>query len=261
MSSYREAMGEARRAWEEAVAAARRSAEAAMALLAAPERLARQEQALQEVEQALKGLRERVEGLEGAIREAAEALAAREEGERALWGEVERAQERIAALQEEVRALGQLLEGASGRLEELETAFRGHLEMEREFLRQLVEDGGGLMGVAMAARGQAASPGLEEGEGPGGEGDAEEEAVGRQPAAEGEELPPVAAASSWPTPLEETAGGHQEMTEGEPALAGAVAARSLDPEADARELKQRLERRRRMLRGGGRRLWRFLLRG
>jgi len=245
-SAYREAMGEMQRAWEEAVAAARRSAEAVRALIAAPERLARQEEALREVADALAGLRERVDVLEEVMQEATEALAARERGEQALRGEMGQLQEEVAALREEVRELGRLLEGASGRLEEVEAAFRGHLEMEREFLRQLAEEGAGLVGVAMAARGQEeASPE---------ETTAEEEAL---PAVEVEEgAPGVAFVDSAVPP------GHAPPVAGDGRRDGEQVQEegALEPEADARELKRWLEERRRMLSGERRGLWRFLSR-
>lgn len=262
MTAYREAMGEARRAWEEAVAAARRSAEAALALLSAPERLARQEEALREAAEALGGLRERVEALEEAMREAAGALVAREEGEQALRGEVGQAREGVAALREEMRELRRLLEGASVRLEEVEAAFRGHLEMEREFLRQLAEGGAGLVGVAMAARGQAEAPADAKGE-------AAVEVAERRyhegeegpPTVEGEEglaegtpamAPADGAAGSWHAPPVAAEGWRDEGEQGDQEEGGG------EPEADARELKRRLEERRRALAGERRGLRRFL---
>jgi hypothetical protein len=264
MTAYREAMGEARRAWEEAVAAARRSAEAALALLSAPERLARQEEALREAAEALGGLRERVEALEEAMREAAGALLAREEGERALRGEVERARGEVSALREGVQALGRLLEGAGARLEELEAAFRGHLEMEREFLRQLAEGGAGLVGVAMAARGQAEAPADAKGEAAVEvaerryhEGEEEE----GPPTVEGEEglaegtpamAPADGAAGSWHASPVAAEGWRDEGEQGDQEEGGG------EPEADARELKRRLEERRRALAGERRGLRRFL---
>ena len=250
MSGYREVIAEARRTWEEAVMAARRSAGAAMALISAPERLARQEEALQETAAAMAELRERVEALEEAMREAATALAAREEGERELRRETQGVREEASALKEEVQELRRLLEEASGRLTELEAAFREHLEMEKEFLRQLAEDGAGLVGVAMAAvAGAGASPHVEEET-----AKAVEEEHPEEPPGTGEEegMAAESALVSWHAPSVERGERHGEVEqeqEGE---------EEVEPEADARELKRRLEERRRLLVGERQGLRRFL---
>jgi DNA repair exonuclease SbcCD ATPase subunit len=256
MSGYREVIAEARRTWEEAVAAARRSAGAAMALISAPERLARQEEALQETAAAMADLRERVEALEEAMREAAAALAAREEGEQSFRRETQGLREEASALKEEVQELRRLLEETSGRLTELEAAFREHLEMEKEFLRQLAEDGAGLVGVAMAAvAGAGASPHVKEETAKA----VEEEHPEEPPAAREEEgmaATPAMGAEDAPVsrhaPSVESEEWHGEVTqeqEGE---------EEVEPEADARELKRRLEERRRLLAGERQGLRRFL---
>ena len=246
MSGYHEVIAEARRTWEEAVAAARRSAGAAMALISAPERLARQEEALRETAAAMADLRERVEALEEAMREAAAALAAREEGERELRRETQGVREEASALKEEVQKLRRLLEEASGRLTELEAAFREHLEMEKEFLRQLAEGGASLVGVAMTAvAGAGTSPHVKEEE----ESRAarEEEGMSATPAMGAED-----ALVSRHAPSVESEGWYGEVAqeqEGE---------EEVEPEADARELKRRLEERRRLLAGERQGLRRFL---
>jgi prefoldin subunit 5 len=259
MSGYREVIAEARRTWEEAVAAARRSAGAAMALISAPERLARQEEALRETAAAMADLRERVEALEEAMQEAAAALAAREEGEQALRREVVGVREEVAPLREEVQELRRLLEEASGRLMELEAAFREHLEMEKEFLRQLAEGGASLVGVAMAAVAAAgtsphvkeeAAKAMEEGHPEEPPAPREEEGMSAATLAVGAE----GALVSRHAPSVESEGWYGEVAqeqeqEGE---------EEVEPEADARELKRRLEERRRLLAGERQGLRRFL---
>jgi DNA repair exonuclease SbcCD ATPase subunit len=259
MSGYREVIAEARRTWEEAVAAARRSAGAAMALISAPERLARQEEALQETAAAMADLRERVEALEEAMREAAAALVAREEGEQSFRRETQGLREEASALKEDVRELRRLLEEASGRLTELETAFREHLEMEKEFLRQLAEGGASLVGVAMAAvAGSGTSPHVkEEAAKTMEEGHPEE-----QPAAVEEEgmvvpTPAVGAEGalvSRHAPFVERERWYGEVIQEQEQEGG----EEVEPEADARELKRRLEERRRLLAGERQGLRRFL---
>jgi DNA repair exonuclease SbcCD ATPase subunit len=192
-------------------------------------------------------LRERVEALEEAMREAAAALAAREEGEQSFRRETQGLRKEASALKEEVRELRRLLEEASGRLTELEAAFREHLEMEKEFLRQLAEGGAGLVGVAMAAvAGAGTSPHVkEEEESPAAE---EEEGMSAPTSAMGAE----GALVSRHAPSVESEGWHGEVTqeqEGE---------EEVEPEADARELKRRLEERRRLLAGERQGLRRFL---
>jgi DNA repair exonuclease SbcCD ATPase subunit len=206
-------------------------------------------------------LRERVEALEEAMREAAAALVAREEGEQSFRRETQGLREEASALKEDVRELRRLLEEASGRLTELETAFREHLEMEKEFLRQLAEGGASLVGVAMAAvAGSGTSPHVkEEAAKTMEEGHPEE-----QPAAEEEEgasasrpvmeaegalvsrYAPSVESEGWYGEVAQEQGQEQEGEE------------EVEPEADARELKRRLEERRRLLAGERQGLRRFL---
>jgi hypothetical protein len=195
------------------------------------------------------------------MREAAAALVAREEGEQSFRRETQGLREEASALKEEVRELRRLLEEASGRLTELETAFREHLEMEKEFLRQLAEGGASLVGVAMAAvAGSGTSPHVkEEAAKTMEEGHPEE-----QPAAEEEEgasasrpvmeaegalvsrYAPSVESEGWYGEVAQEQGQEQEGEE------------EVEPEADARELKRRLEERRRLLAGERQGLRRFL---